>query len=337
MRVLVTGGAGFIGSNLVHYLLATYPDVQVVTLDSLTYAGNLANLQALPDPDRHVFVRGDIAVPEDVDRAFGDGVDCVFHLAAESHVDRSILDSTPFVTTNILGTQTLLDRMRQQGKGRFVHVSTDEVYGSLGPTGHFTEETPLDPTSPYSASKAASDLMVLAAVKTHGLDAVVTRCSNNYGPFQFPEKLIPLMITNAMADSPLPVYGDGRQVRDWIHVRDHCSALDTVRRKGEKGEVYNVGGVGGERENLFIVQTILHQLGKPESLIQHVTDRLAHDRRYAICSDKVIGLGWRGQYDLESGLEQTIRWYQENRSWWEAIKSGAYLSYYEQQYGSRLG
>ena len=337
MRILVTGGAGFIGSNLVHYLLDTYRDVHVVNMDKLTYAGNLANLEGLPDPDRYTFVKGDIADHEDVARAFGDGVDVVFHLAAESHVDRSILDSEVFVRTNILGTQTLLDRMVQQGHGRFVHVSTDEVYGSLGATGFFTEETPLDPTSPYSASKAASDLMVLAAFKTHGLDVVVTRCSNNYGPYQFPEKLIPLMISNAMADQPLPVYGNGRQVRDWIHVLDHCSAIDTVRLKGEAGQVYNIGGVGGERENMFIVKTILKVVGKPESLIQHVTDRPAHDRRYAICSDRVIGLGWRGRFDLEAGLRDTIRWYQDNRPWWEAIKSGAYLSYYEKQYGSRLG
>jgi len=337
MRILVTGGAGFIGSNLVHYLLETHEDFHVVNLDALTYAGNLANLEGLPDPERHTFVKGDITDPADVDRAFGEGVDAVFHLAAESHVDRSILDSTPFVRTNILGTQNLVDRMVRQGRGRFVHVSTDEVYGTLGATGEFTEETPLDPTSPYAASKAASDLMVLAAAKTHGLDAVVTRCSNNYGPYQFPEKLIPLMISNAMGDEPLPVYGDGRQVRDWIHVRDHCSALDTVRERGEPGEAYNIGGVGGERENLFIVKTILKHLGKPESLIRHVKDRPAHDRRYAICSDKVHRLGWKGSYDLDQGLAATIQWYQQNRSWWEAVKSGAYRSYYEQQYGSRLG
>ncbi len=337
MRILVTGGAGFIGSNLVHYLLDTYKDIHVVNLDKLTYAGNLANLEGIPDRGRYTFVKGDVADHEDVDRAFGAGVDVVFHLAAESHVDRSILDSEVFVRTNIMGTQTLVDRMIQQGHGRFVHVSTDEVYGSLGATGYFTEDTPLDPTSPYSASKAASDLMVFAAYKTHGLDAVVTRCSNNYGPYQFPEKLIPLMISNAMADQPLPVYGDGRQVRDWIHVLDHCSAIDTVRLKGEAGQAYNIGGVGGERENLFIVKTILKVLGKPESLIQHVKDRPAHDRRYAICSDRVIELGWQGRFDLEAGLRDTIQWYQDNRPWWEAIKSGAYLSYYEKQYGSRLG
>lgn len=337
MRILVTGGAGFIGANLVHYLLAEFPDVHVVNLDALTYAGNLANLEGLPDPDRHTFVKGDIAEPADVDRAFGDGVDAVFHLAAESHVDRSILDSAAFVRSNIAGTQVLVDRLRRQGHGRFVHVSTDEVYGTLGPTGRFTEETPIDPTSPYAASKACSDLLVLAAVKTHGLDAVVTRCSNNYGPFQFPEKLIPLMITNALNDEPLPVYGDGRQVRDWIHVRDHCAALACVWKNGEAGKAYNVGGVGGERENLFIVTSILAHLGKPDSLIRHVKDRPAHDRRYAIEAKRLEALGWRGQYDLGAGLEETVRWYCDHRGWWEAVKSGDYRNYYERQYGGRLG
>ena len=336
MRILVTGGAGFIGSNLVHYLLSKYEDVHITTLDKLTYAGNLANLQQLPDGGRHTFIKGDICDDVDVERAFGDGVDVVFHLAAESHVDRSILDSRAFVLTNVLGTQVLIDRMCKQGSGRFVHVSTDEVYGSLGPTGEFHESSPLDPTSPYSASKTASDMMVLAAVKTHGLDAVVTRCSNNYGPYQFPEKLIPLMISNALNDEALPVYGDGKQVRDWIHVLDHCSALDTVRLRGQQGEVYNIGGVGGERENIEIVTTILQELGKPESLIRYVADRPGHDRRYAICSDKVIALGWKGEYDLARGLKETIEWYRTNQAWWEAIKSGAYLKYYEQQYGSRL-
>ncbi|MBN2491965.1 MAG: dTDP-glucose 4,6-dehydratase [Planctomycetes bacterium] len=337
MRILVTGGAGFIGSNLIHYLLATRPDVEIVNLDKLTYAGNLQNLEDLPDARRHTFLRGDVAEPDDVARAFGAGVDQVFHLAAESHVDRSILDSRAFIHSNVLGTQTLIDRLRRQGHGRLVHVSTDEVYGSLGPAGRFTETSPLDPTSPYAASKAASDLLVLAAVKTHGLDAVVTRCSNNYGPYQFPEKLIPLMITNALEDRPLPVYGDGRQVRDWIHVRDHCAALEVVSREGRRGEIYNIGGVGGERENLVIVRTILAALGKSAALIRHVQDRPAHDRRYAICSDRVLGLGWRGQFDLEAGLRETVRWYQEHRAWWEAVKSGAYRSYYEQQYGKRLG
>ncbi len=336
MRILVTGGAGFIGSNLVHYLLETHADAHVVTLDALTYAGNLANLDGLPDPSRHTFVKGDICSDEDVARAFEGGIDVVFHLAAESHVDRSILDGRAFVMTNVVGTQVLVDHLRRQGQGRFVHVSTDEVYGSLGPTGVFVETTPLDPTSPYSASKTASDLLVLAAVKTHGLDAVVTRCSNNYGPMQFPEKLIPLMICNAMNDEPLPVYGDGKQVRDWIHVRDHCSALDAVRLRGATGEVYNIGGVGGERENIEIVTAILTALDKPESLIRYVEDRPAHDRRYAICSDKTIALGWQGEYDLERGLGETVRWYRDNQAWWEAIKSGAYLQYYEQQYGNRL-
>ena len=266
MKLLVTGGAGFIGANYVQHVLATYPDDEIVTFDLLTYAGNLANLEPVLDNPRHRFVRGDIADRAAVTAALGDGVDAIVNFAAESHVDRSIADAGVFLTTNVVGTQVLLDAARAHGVGRFLQVSTDEVYGSLGPTGAFSEETPLAPNSPYAASKAAADLLVRAAHHTHGVPALITRCSNNYGPYQFPEKLIPLFVTNALADQPLPLYGDGRQVRDWIHVEDHCRGVDLVLRQGRVGEVYNLGG-GNERENLEVAKLILDTLGKPRSLI----------------------------------------------------------------------
>jgi dTDP-glucose 4,6-dehydratase len=336
MRLLVTGGAGFIGANYVQHVLATHPNDTIVTLDLLTYAGNLANLEPVLEDPRHRFVRGDIADREAVAAAIGDGVDAIVNFAAESHVDRSITDARAFLATNVVGTQVLLDAARAHGVGRFLQVSTDEVYGSLGPTGAFSEETPLAPNSPYAASKASADLLVRAAHHTHGFPALITRCSNNYGPYQFPEKLIPLFVTNALADQPLPLYGDGRQVRDWIHVEDHCRGVDLVLREGKIGEVYNLGG-GNERENVAIAALILAALGKPASLVRHVTDRLGHDRRYAIDARKIEReLGWTPRREFAEGLRDTIEWYRSHRTWWEAVKSGAYLDYYERMYGQRL-
>jgi dTDP-glucose 4,6-dehydratase len=330
MRILVTGGAGFIGSNFVHHLLRKHPDDEVVVLDKLTYAGNLKNLDAVAGDPRFKFVRLDICDPSVVEVVRG--CDAVVHFAAESHVDRSIEDASPFVRTNVEGTWRLVEASRKARVGRFLHVSTDEVYGSLGAEGKFTESSPLAPTSPYAASKAASDLMVLCAVRTHGLPAVVTRCTNNYGPFQFPEKFIPLMIAQAFAGQPLPVYGDGRNVRDWIHVEDHCSALDLVLRRGQEGEVYNIGG-DCELENISVARKILTALGKPEGLLKFVTDRPAHDRRYALDSGKLKReIGWAAAWDFEHGLAETIRWYQGNKGWLTDIVSGTYQQYFERHY-----
>lgn len=337
MKLLVTGGCGFIGSNFILYMLESYPDVSLVNLDLLTYAGNLENLQdAEPYGERHRFVKGDIADRGLVGSLMSKKPDAVINFAAESHVDRSIIDSSAFVTTNVLGTQVLLDACLEHGVARFVQISTDEVYGSLGPAGAFTEEHHLAPNSPYAASKASADLLVRAFHKTHCLDTLITRCSNNYGPYQFPEKLIPLMITNALGDKDLPVYGDGMNVRDWIHVVDHCRAVDTVLRKGVPGEVYNVGG-SCEFHNIDIVRHLLKRLDKPESLIRFVEDRPGHDRRYAIDSSKLRReLGWKPMVSFEEGMNQTISWYIEHETWWQRIKSGEYMSYYEQWYGSRL-
>ena len=332
--VIVTGGAGFIGSNLVHYLAEARPDWQLVILDALTYAGNLENLKSLEG--RFEFVRGDVAEPEDVERAFDacEGEVRVMHLAAESHVDRSIQSGLPFVRANVLGTQVMLDAARKRGARRFLHVSTDEVYGSLGETGHFVETTPYDPSSPYSASKAGSDLLVQAAHRTHGLDVVITNCSNNYGPYQFPEKLIPLMIANARDDKPLPVYGDGMNVRDWLFVRDHCEALLVALEQGVSGETYNIGG-NNEFPNIEIVRLILKALDKPESLIQFVTDRPGHDRRYAIDATKIRDeLGWEPRFRFEEALPLTVQWYLEHREWLDRVRSGAYRDYYAAQYGA---
>ena len=338
MNVLVTGGCGFIGSNLVHHLRTARPDWLVVTLDKLTYAGNLENLAALERDPRHVFVRGDVCNRELVDYVLAQHrIDAVLHLAAESHVDRSILGPEVFVHTNVLGTQTLLEASKVAKVRRFVMVSTDEVYGSLGATGAFTETSPLQPSSPYSASKAAADLIALAYGHTFGLDVVVTRCSNNYGRFQFPEKLIPLMIVNALSDKPLPVYGDGGNVRDWLHVADHCDALLAVLERGRAGEVYNIGG-GAERKNIDLVRGLLGLLGKSETLIRFVADRPGHDRRYAIDPGKIRSeLGWKAAHTFEAGLAETVRWYLENKSWWEHINSGSYRQYFETQYRARLG
>jgi dTDP-glucose 4,6-dehydratase len=335
MKILVTGGAGFIGSNFIHYMLRSHPDYDIVNLDYLTYAGNLENLVDVERNPKYTFVKGDITDREGVKDVFDRGIDVVVHFAAESHVDRSILEPNIFVMTNVMGTQVLLDAAKAYGIRKFVHVSTDEVYGTLGETGLFTESTPLAPNSPYSASKASSDLLVRAHFETFGLPINVTRCSNNYGPYQFPEKLIPLMIANALNDKALPVYGDGLNVRDWLHVADHCRAIDLVLHKGINGEVYNIGG-NNERTNIQIVKRILSELGKSEQLIEYVKDRPGHDRRYAIDATKLTAeLGWRPKYTFETGIKETIQWYLENRSWWERIISGDYQNYYENQYANR--
>ena len=336
--LIVTGGAGFIGSNFLHLLRVSRPEWKLVNLDALTYAGNLENLVAFEGAANYRFVRGDIAVREDVERAFAAAVELggtvsVVHFAAESHVDRSIQSGLPFVQTNVLGTQVLLDASRAHGIERFVHVSTDEVYGSLGDSGYFTEETPLAPNSPYSASKAASDLLVRAAIHTHGFPALVTRCSNNYGPYQFPEKLIPLMIAKAGDGEPLPVYGDGKNVRDWLYVVDHCEAILAVLERGKLGETYNIGG-HNEYENIAIVRRVLSELGKPESLIRYVKDRPGHDRRYAIDASKIEReLGWRPAESFESGIRKTIAWYLDNAEWVAQVTSGAYRQWVGQHYG----
>ena len=319
------------------YLRRVRPEWTLINLDKLTYAGNLENLAELEGDPRHVFVRGDVANGELVAHLMEvHRVDAVMHLAAESHVDRSILGPEVFITSNVLGTQQLLEAARQRGVKRFLMVSTDEVYGSLGPTGYFTETSPLQPSSPYSSSKASADLVALAYHHTFKMDVVVTRCSNNYGRYQFPEKLIPLMVVNALHDKPLPVYGDGGNVRDWLHVEDHCHALLLALEQGRAGEVYNIGG-GAERKNLDIVKGILGLLGKPESLIQFVTDRPGHDRRYAIDPSKAKAeLGWKPSNTFEQGLEETVRWYVDNPRWWERVMSGAYRQYFETQYRHRL-
>lgn len=337
MKILVTGGAGFIGSNFVHYMLGHYPNYELINLDALTYAGNLENFTSIQNGSEYSFVKGDITNPELVNSVFDKGIDIVVHFAAESHVDRSILEPDVFLKTNVLGTQVLLEAARKYGVKKFVHVSTDEVYGTLGETGLFTEETPLAPNSPYSASKAGSDLIVRAYHETYGLPINITRCSNNYGPYQFPEKLIPLMIANALNDKSLPVYGDGMNIRDWLYVEDHCSAIDLVLHLGMDGEVYNIGG-NTERTNIQIVQTILRELGKPESLIQYVKDRPGHDRRYGIDAAKITReLGWNPKHNLETGIHETIQWYLDHQDWWKRIQTGEYQQYYAQQYHSRLG
>ncbi|MEZ5989671.1 MAG: dTDP-glucose 4,6-dehydratase [Planctomycetota bacterium] len=332
-KLLVTGGAGFIGSNFVHQVLGETGD-EVVVVDSLTYAGHLGNLAAVLDDPRLTFVKADITDADAVGRAFEQHrPEAVVHMAAESHVDRSVKDATAFVRTNVVGTQVLLDAARRAGVARFLHVSTDEVYGSLGTEGRFTEASPIQPNSPYSASKAGSDFLVRAAHHTHGMDTVITRCSNNYGPFQFPEKLIPLMIANCFAGEPLPVYGDGRNVRDWIHVADHCRALRLVLAKGRAGEVYNIGG-DSERENLQVVRRLLELCGRDEGLSRYVKDRPGHDRRYAIDGTKVATeLGFRPSVVFEDGLAESVAWYRDHQDWVEEVRSGAYLRYYEEQYG----
>ncbi len=337
MRLLVTGGAGFIGSNFVRHMLTAYPDIEIVNMDVLTYAGNLENLAAFEDDERHIVERKNIASEDDVESVFrAHEIDVVVNFAAESHVDRSLhIGAESFIRTNVMGVQLLLDAARAHGVQRFVQISTDEVYGSLGPEGRFTETTPLQPNNPYAATKAGADLLVRAAHKSHGIDAVITRCSNNFGPYQFPEKLIPLMIANAVEDEPLPVYGDGMNVRDWIYVQDHCRAIDDVMRNGKRGEVYNIGS-DHDVPNLQIVTQLLALLGKPESLIRFVEDRPGHDRRYAMDSSKIRDeLGWAPALSFEDALEATVQWYLENGEWLEHVRSGAYQGYYEMLYGGR--
>jgi dTDP-glucose 4,6-dehydratase len=335
--LLVTGGCGFIGSNFIRLVLAEEPQTTIVNLDKLTYAGNPENLADVAGDPRYRFVHGDICDRSLVDELLAaGGIEAVVNFAAESHVDRSILDSTPFIQTNIVGTQTLLDAARAVGVSRYVQVSTDEVYGSLGETGYFTETTPLDPSSPYSASKAAADLLVQAAHRTFGFPAIITRCSNNYGPCQFPEKLIPLFLARALRDEPLPVYGTGQNVRDWIFVEDHCRGILAALRRGRPGEVYNFGG-RCELRNIDLTKRLLAALGKPETLIRFVADRPGHDHRYAIdCTKAERELGWRPRVDFETGLQKTIAWYRDHAAWVERVVSGEYRRYCDQQYGRRL-
>ncbi|MCF0245647.1 MAG: dTDP-glucose 4,6-dehydratase [Ileibacterium sp.] len=336
MKILVTGGAGFIGGNFVQYMVNKYPEDTIINLDNLTYAGNLETLKDVEDKPNYKFYKGDIA-----DREFVYGLfekerpDIVVNFAAESHVDRSIEDPEIFVRTNVLGTTTLLDAAVKYGVKRYHQVSTDEVYGDLPldrPDLFFTEETPLHTSSPYSSSKAAADLFVQAYHRTYGLPTTISRCSNNYGPYHFPEKLIPLMISRALDDQPLPVYGNGANVRDWLHVLDHCKAIDLIIRNGKEGEVYNVGG-HNERTNLEVVKTILKALNKPESLITYVEDRKGHDMRYAIDPAKLEGeLGWEPEYNFDTGIAQTIQWYLDNKDWWQHILSGEYQDYFNSMY-----
>lgn len=333
--LLITGGAGFIGSNFIKYMLGKYSNYKIINLDLLTYAGNLENLSDIETNPRYKFIKGDITDSHLIDEIVGRGVEYIINFAAESHVDRSIEDPGVFVKTNIMGTQVLLDAAKKYQIEKYMQVSTDEVYGTLGASGYFTEETPLAPNSPYSASKASADMLVRAYHETFKLPVNITRCSNNYGPYQFPEKLIPLMIANALEDKELPVYGDGLQIRDWLHVQDHCSAIDTVLHKGKIGEVYNIGG-NNEKANIEIVKLILKQLSKPETLIKYVKDRPGHDRRYAIDNTKITTeLGWCPSYTFEQGIEETIGWYLDNKVWWEKIRSGEYREYYVRVYKNR--
>lgn len=333
MRILVTGGAGFIGSNFIRYILNKYPKYRIINLDKLTYAGNLENLKDLKGNRRYTFVRGDICNAKLVQRLAAQ-VDVIINFAAESHVDRSILEAGQFVRTDVYGAYVLLEAARKHRHSRYIQVSTDEVYGSIE-KGAFSEEDSLDPSSPYAASKAGGDLMVLSYFKTHGLPVLITRSSNNFGPYQYPEKVMPLFITNALEDRPLPLYGDGMNIRDWIYVLDNCEGIDLILHKGKVGEVYNIGG-GNERTNREITERIIKVLGKPHSLIQYVRDRLGHDRRYALNCDKVKLLGFTPRFSFEEGLQQTIRWYQENTRWWQKIKGGKFKDYYRRAYGKKL-
>ncbi|HEX8638574.1 MAG TPA: dTDP-glucose 4,6-dehydratase [Pyrinomonadaceae bacterium] len=337
VTIFVTGGAGFIGSAFIHLILEETSDVKIINFDALTYAGNPENLKGL-DEGRHTFVKGDICDKAAVLDALPEAADAVFNFAAESHVDRSISSASEFVTTNVFGTQVLLDAARARNVRRFVHISTDEVMGSLpdDDTAFFTENSPLAPNSPYAASKAAAEHFVRAARETFGVDTIITRCGNNYGQRQFPEKLIPLMISNAMNEESLPVYGDGRNVRDWIFVEDHARAIWMAYEKGKSGEIYNVGA-RNERRNIEVVESILDILGKPHSLIKFVNDRLGHDRRYAVDATKTeTELGWKPQTSWEEGLRKTVRWYQENQEWVNDVRSGAYRDYYQKIYGASL-
>ncbi|WZL73638.1 dTDP-glucose 4,6-dehydratase [Clostridiaceae bacterium 35-E11] len=349
-KLLVTGGAGFIGSNFIKYILAKYTDYKIVNLDALTYCGNLENLKDIENNVNYRFIKADITDAKVVNRLFEEEkFDYVINFAAESHVDRSIEDPEIFIKTNVLGTQVLLDAAKKSWQiakdevgypiykegVKYLQVSTDEVYGALGKTGMFTETTPLAPNSPYSASKTGADMLVRAYGETFKFPMNITRCSNNYGPYQFPEKLIPLMIANCLNEKELPVYGDGMQIRDWLHVKDHCSAIDTVLHKGKLGEIYNIGG-NNEKANIEIVKLIIKTLGKSENLIKYVKDRLGHDRRYAIDNTKITTeLGWEPSYTFEQGMKETIQWYLDHKDWWEKIRSGEYLKYYEKMYKNR--
>jgi dTDP-glucose 4,6-dehydratase len=329
MKILVTGGAGFIGSNFVRYVLQHQPGDAVINLDKLTYAGNLENLRDVEADPRYRFVHGDVGDPGLV-REVMDGVDAVVHMAAETHVDRSNLAADEFLRTNVNGTYTVLEAARERRVGRFVQVSTDEVYGSMA-RGHAREADPLRPSNPYSASKAAADLLACAYWTTHKLPVVITRSSNNFGPYQFPEKIIPLFITNALEDRPLPLYGDGRNVRDWLYVLDNCAGIDRVLRQGADGEIYNIGG-GNEVENVALTRGVLRFLGKPENLITPVADRPGHDRRYALDSGKLQALGWKPSASFETALAVTVEWYRTHESWWRPLKEGAFRAYYQRQY-----
>ncbi len=331
-KFLVTGGAGFIGSNFIHYVLRNHHDWEVTNLDKLTYAGNLENLKDIEDDSRYRFMRGDITDRDLIDRVLSNHFDIIVNFAAESHVDRSILDPSPFIETNVKGTQVLLEGAKQYKVAKFIQISTDEVYGSLEAGGKFSEQSPLMPNSPYAASKAASDFLCRAYYNTYGLPVIITRSSNNYGPLQFPEKIIPLVITNALEGKPLPIYGDGLNVRDWIHVDDHCCALDVIIQKGRIGGVYNIGG-SNEITNLELVRMILDILSKPDSLIAFVADRPGHDHRYALDITKIDReLGWRPSYPFEEALKDTVNWYIQHESWWRRIKSGEYAEYYRKMY-----
>lgn len=336
MKLLVTGGAGFIGSAFVRHFLAADAQGRIVNLDKLTYAGNLENLEPIAGDPRHRFVQGDICDERLVQSLMGEEKpDAIVHFAAESHVDRSILSPEPVIQTNLRGTFTLLEAARRSGTGRFVHVSTDEVYGSLVEPIEATEEFPLNPSSPYSASKAGSDLLARSYFVTYKMPVVITRASNNYGPYQFPEKLIPLMIANALEDRPLPVYGDGMQQRDWLYVEDHCRGILAVLQRGRDGEIYNIGG-NRSLPNLEVVRRILELTGKPESLIHSVADRPGHDRRYALSSEKLmLQTGWRPEVEFEAGLAETVRWYRDHQGWVERVRSGDYRTYYERNYSGR--
>ncbi len=332
MKIFVTGGAGFIGSNFVRHVLTAHPDDGVINFDKLTYAGNLENLRDVETDPRYRFVRGDIGDRAQVLEAM-EGVDAVVHFAAETHVDRSNAGAAEFLSTNVTGTFTLLEAARELRVARFVAIGTDEVYGSIA-KGAARELDPLNPSNPYSASKAAADLLARAYWITHRLPVIVTRSSNNFGPYQYPEKVIPLFITNAIEDKPLPLYGDGKNVRDWLYVLDNCAAIDLVLRKGKEGEIYNIGG-SHEVENIVLTRQVLHLVGKPETLITPVVDRPGHDRRYALDSGKAHGLGWKPTHTFPKALEATVSWYKEHEAWWKPIKSGAFRAYYEKQYQSR--
>lgn len=336
MKLFVTGGAGFIGSNFILYWIKNHPEDHIINFDKLTYAGNLENLKDIEDSSSYTFIRGDIRDPKMVEQSLK-GVDTVVHFAAESHVDRSIMEPAAFVETNVSGTQVLLDAALKEGVGRFHHISTDEVFGSLTleDTSKFTEMTAYNPRSPYAASKAGSDHLVRAYYTTYGLPITITNCSNNFGPYQFPEKFIPLAITNLLEGKKVPVYGDGLYVRDWLYVEDHCRAIDLVLQKGKSGETYCVGGMGGDVNNLSVVKKILDILGEDESMIEFVKDRPGHDRRYAVDWSKTREeLDWEPEHDFDEWLSKTVAWYQDHKDWWKDVKSGAYQDYYNKQYGN---